>query len=291
MVNIRKYAFWAVLFCLALVQQAGAQVPQDTIVRLLMLHTNDTHSCVMPINRNFADTALADKGGYLRREAFVEQMRRSDKDLLLFDSGDFSQGSAYYSMFHGEVEVQLMNQMHYDAATIGNHEFDFGLDNMKRIFEMAEFPIVCANYDFSATVLKDLVKPYVILNRKGLKIGVFGLSPQLDGLVAKSAYGDVKYEDPVKVANKVASYLKLEEHCDLVVCLSHLGWGINKVNDEVLINNTRYIDAVLGGHSHTYFTEPKEVPNADGQPVICNQMGKSGRFVGFIEVDMQPIRK
>lgn len=284
-------SFWLVLFCLALVQQAGAQGPQDTVITLNVLHTNDTHSCVMPINKNFADTALADKGGYLRREAFVEQMRRKDADLLLFDSGDFSQGSAYYNLFHGEVEVGLMNRMHYDAATIGNHEFDFGLENMKRIFEMAQFPIVCANYDFSKTILKDVVKPYTILHRKGMKIGVFGISPQLEGLVAKSSYGDVVYQDPVKVANEVASHLKLQERCDLVICLSHLGWAIGNMNDEVLINNTRYIDMVLGGHSHTYFTTPLQVPNADGQPVICNQMGKSGRFVGSLEVEMQPVRK
>ena len=245
----------------------------------------------MPINKNFADTALADKGGYLRREAFVDQMRRKDADLLLFDSGDFSQGSAYYNLFHGEVEVGLMNRMHYDAATIGNHEFDFGLENMKRIFEMAQFPIVCANYDFSKTILKDVVKPYTILHRKGMKIGIFGISPQLEGLVAKNSYGDVVYQDPVKVANEVASYLKLQERCDLVICLSHLGWAIGNMNDEMLIKNTRYIDMVLGGHSHTYFTTPVQVPNADGQPVICNQMGKSGRFVGCLKVDMQPVRK
>ncbi len=276
---------------MALVQQACARSVQDTLIPITVLHTNDTHSCIMPINKNFADTTLADKGGFLRREVFVDSMRCQDPDLLLFDSGDFSQGSAYYNLFHGEVEVGMMNRMHYDAVAIGNHEFDFGLENMKRIFQMAKFPILCSNYDFSKTELKDIVKPYTIIHRKGIKIGVFGISPQLEGLVAKKSYGKVVYHNPVKVANEVAAHLKLEERCDLVICLSHLGWGIKDMNDEILIQNTRYIDVVLGGHSHSFFTEPKQVVNADGQPVICNQMGKSGRFVGELTIDMQPVRK
>ena len=156
---------------------------------LTILHTNDTHSTVMPLNKNLADTMLADRGGFLRRMTLVEQERRQDPDLLLFDSGDFSQGSAYYSMFEGDVEVGLMNKMRYDAVTIGNHEFDFGLDNMIRIFKMCEFPIVCSNYDFADTELKDIVKPYIIIKRKGIKIGVFGLCPKLDGLVFTKNYG------------------------------------------------------------------------------------------------------
>lgn len=277
------------LLCTAII--APAQGRQDTVITLTVLHTNDTHSCILPINRHFADTALADKGGFLRRAAWIEQKRRHDEAFLLFDCGDFSQGSAFYNLFRGEVEIKLMNYMKYDAVTIGNHEFDFGLKNMKRIFEMADFPVVCSNYDFSKTDMKDLVKPYIILERQGIRIGILGVGPQLEGLVAEENYTPVVYDDPVKRVNQLAKYLKLEEHCDLIICLSHLGWGRGDVNDEYLIRNTRYLDVVLGGHSHTLFETPKLVPNIDGSAVICNQMGKSGRFVGELQIDMQPVRK
>lgn len=261
--------------------EAGAQ-------DLWIVHTNDTHSCVMPINPLSSDTAQADKGGFLRRASFVRQMREEHPHLLLFDSGDFSQGSAYYNLYKGEVEVSLMNEMKYDAATIGNHEFDFGMDNMKRIFSMAQFPIVCANYDFSGTVLEGLVKPYVILEREGLRIGVFGLSPQMDGLVSAENYKGVKFEDPVSAAERVVGLLRGQEHCDVVICLSHLGWDIEGMDDVEVIPATRDIDVVLGGHSHTYFEHPEIVKNADGKDVICNQMGKNGRFVGVLHLHVDP---
>lgn len=257
--------------------EAGAQ-------DLWIVHTNDTHSCVMPINPLSSDTAQADKGGFLRRASFVRQMREEHPHLLLFDSGDFSQGSAYYNLYKGEVEVSLMNEMKYDAATIGNHEFDFGMDNMKRIYSMAQFPIVCANYDFSGTVLEGLVKPYVILEREGLRIGVFGLSPQMDGLVSAENYKGVKFEDPVSAAERVVGLLRGQEHCDVVICLSHLGWDIEGIDDVEVIPATRDIDVVLGGHSHTYFEHPEIVKNADGKDVICNQMGKNGRYVGVLHL-------
>ena len=151
---------------------AGAQK------KLEILHTNDTHSCVMPLNPNLADTAVAGRGGFLRRVAMVKEEREKNPNLLLIDSGDFSQGSPYYTLFRGEVEVGLMNEMGYDAVAIGNHEFDFGLDNMARLFRMAQFPVLCANYDFTGTVVEGLVKPYVILKRNGLKVGIFGLAPR-----------------------------------------------------------------------------------------------------------------
>lgn len=261
--------------------EAGAQ-------DLWIVHTNDTHSCVMPINPLSSDTAQADKGGFLRRASFVRQMREEHPHLLLFDSGDFSQGSAYYNLYKGEVEVSLMNEMKYDAATIGNHEFDFGMDNMKRIYSMAQFPIVCANYDFSGTVLEGLVKPYVILEREGLRIGVFGLSPQMDGLVSAENYKGVKFEDPVSAAERVVGLLRGQEHCDVVICLSHLGWDIEGIDDVEVIPATRDIDLVLGGHSHTYFEHPEIVKNADGKDVICNQMGKNGRYVGVLHLHVDP---
>ena len=254
--------------------------------QLEILHTNDTHSCVMPINANLADTALADRGGYLRRVVMVQEERKVHPDLLLFDSGDFSQGSPYYSLFKGEVEIGLMNEMKYDAATIGNHEFDFGIDNMVRIFKMAKFPIVCANYDFTGTPLARLVKPWVVIKRDGLKIGVFGLCPELEGLVTAANYGPIKYLDPIAKGKEVAEFLKKKKKCDVIICLSHLGWNIDGIDDTEMIPGTRYIDVVLGGHSHTYFKNLEYVKNLDGKPVPVDQNGKSAIWVGKLMLNI-----
>ena len=278
-----------ILTALLIGSACGMSATGENEVELRIVHTNDTHSCVMPVSPHSSDTALADKGGFVRRAALVRDLRAEDNSLLLFDSGDFSQGSAYYNLYKGEVEVKLMNEMRYDAATIGNHEFDFGLENMARIFRMAGFPIVCANYHVEGTVLEGLVKPYIILERKGVKIGVFGLGTQLEGMVASENYAGVIYEDPITAANRVADILKHREHCDLVVCLSHLGWQIDGIDDSEVIPATRDIDIVLGGHSHTYMEHPEVVKNADGEYVYCNQMGKHGRYVGELSLQMLPV--
>lgn len=255
--------------------------------QLLILHTNDTHSCVIPLNPNLADTMLAGRGGFLRRAAMIDQMRKEDKELLLLDSGDFSQGSPYYTMFKGDVETELMNIMGYDAATIGNHEFDFGLDNMARLFKKVNFPIVCANYDFTGTVVEGLVKPYVVIKRKGVKIGIFGLSPKLEGLVMASTCAGVKYLDPIKTANDIADKLKNEEKCDVVICLSHLGWDEAGLNDMEMMAKTRNIDLVLGGHSHSYFQKLNYVRNLDGKEIPNDQNGKHGIFVSKITLTLE----
>lgn len=255
--------------------------------QLTILHTNDTHSCIFPLNRNLADTAIAGRGGFVRRAAMIKKQREKQPELLLLDSGDFSQGSPYYTMYQGDVEIELMNMMGYDAATIGNHEFDFGVENMARIFKKAKFPIVCANYDFTGTPLEGIVKPYVIIQRNGLKIGIFGLSPMLEGLVSEKTRMGVKYNDPIRVGNDVAEMLKKEEKCDVVICLSHLGWGITGVDDTEMMSKTRNIDLVLGGHSHTYFKELRYVKNLDGKEIPNDQNGKHGIFVGKLVLDLE----
>lgn len=275
------------LIILSLILTAFTVTGMARVKKLLILHTNDTHSCVMPLKTTLADTLQAGRGGFLRRLAMLGQERRKNPDLLLFDSGDFSQGSSYYSMFKGDVEVGLMNMMRYDAATIGNHEFDFGMENMARLFRMADFPIVCANYDFTGTCVEGLVKPYVVIRRNGVKIGVFGLSPKMKGLVSDKNCVGVKYLDPVKAAQKTADMLKNKEKCDLVVCISHLGWNIGGDDDVLMMKNTRNIDIVLGGHSHSYFKQEKWVKNLDGVSVPNDQNGKSGIFVGRLEVEMK----
>ncbi len=266
-----------VLYMLLLFMAVGAYAQKH----LEVLHTNDTHSCIMPLNPNLADTAVAGRGGFLRRVAMIKEERAKNPDLLLIDSGDFSQGSPFYTMFKGDVEVGLMNLMGYDAVTIGNHEFDFGLENMARIFKMAKFPVVCANYDFTGTCVEGLVKPYVIIKRNGLKIGLFGLSPQLEGLVDLSKCKGVTYLDPVEVGNRVAAELKHDKKCDVVICVSHLGWlRPDEMGDQKLLASSKDIDLVLGGHSHSYFKALRYVNNADGKAVPVDQNGKNAMYVG-----------
>lgn len=255
--------------------------------QLTILHTNDTHSTILPLNPNLEDTMKAGRGGYLRRINMLKEERRKDPDLLLFDSGDFSQGSGYYTMFKGDVEVGLMNEMHYDAATIGNHEFDFGLDNMARLFKMAQFPIVCTNYDFTGTVCEGLVKPYIVLKRKGVKIGVFALSPKLKGLISDKNCPGVKYLDPAKVALETATMLKKDMKCDMVICISHLGWDMGGDDDSYMIKGSRNIDVVLGGHSHTFLERLEYVNNMDGKPVPVDQNGNHGIFIGKMLVGLK----
>ncbi len=251
---------------------------------LTILHTNDTHSCILPLNKNLADTMLADRGGYLRRIAMLKEERQKDPTLLLFDSGDFSQGSSYYTMFKGDVEVELMNRMHYDAVTIGNHEFDFGLDNMVRLFRKANFPIVCSNYDFGDTELAEIVKPYIVIKRNGLKIGVFALCPELNGLVSAHNYGPLKYLNPSECAQKTIDILKQKEKCDVIVCLSHLGWKISDYPCDRVIRETRGIDLVLDGHTHTYMKQLEYEKDLDGRNIPVDQNGKHAAFIGKMQL-------
>lgn len=268
-----------VIFIIALMLatvSASAKGPK----KITILHTSDTHSCVLPLNSNLADKNVAGRGGFIRRIDMLKQERLQDPKLLLFDCGDYSQGSSYYTMFQGDVEVGLMNQMHYDAATIGNHEFDFGLDNMIRLFKKANFPVVCSNYDFADTELKNIVKPYLVLKRKGVKIGVFALCPPLEGLVSTKNYGPLKFLDPIEVTNQMVDILRNQKKCDVVICLSHLGWKTEDYPDNKLIQNTSGIDLILGGHSHTYMDDFGYDTDKTGKQVPVDHEGKHGAYVG-----------
>ena len=272
-----------VCLCFAVPTETMAKKPK----KLVILHTNDTHSTILPVSEHLPDTMKAGRGGFVRRVAMIKEERKRNPDLLYFDSGDFSQGSAYYTMFKGDVEIGLMNLMGLDAVTIGNHEFDFGLENMARLFRMANFPIVCANYDFTGTVCEDVVKPYVVLHRNGLKIGVFGLSPKMKGLVADKNCEGVKYLDPIATARKTAEVLKKKEKCDVVICVSHMGWADGKDYDANVIQGSRYIDLVLGGHTHTYMKHLEYVKDLDGHDVPVDQNGKHAIYVGRIVMNLK----
>ena len=255
--------------------------------QLVILHTNDTHSTIFPIKQNIDDKEIAGRGGYLRRVNMLKEQRQQHPDLLLFDSGDFSQGSGYYTLFKGEVEIGLMNQMGYDAVTIGNHEFDFGLDNLARIFRMANFPIVCSNYDCKGTVLEGLVKPYITLKRNGVKIGVFALSPALKGLVFDGNCQGITYLDPAETAQKYINFLRKQEKCDVVICISHLGWKESEYTDEMLLKGIEGCDLVLGGHTHTYMKQLEYAPDKTGKLIPVDQNGKHGAFIGKLLLNLE----
>ena len=255
--------------------------------QLVILHTNDTHSTILPLNPNIDNKDIAGRGGFLRRINMIKEQRSQNPDLLLFDSGDFSQGSGYYTLFKGEVEVGLMNQMGYDAVTIGNHEFDFGMDNMAKLFRMANFPIVCSNYDCTGTVLEGLVKPYIIINRDGVKIGVFALAPPLKGLVFDGNCEGITYLDPAETGQKYIDTLRKQEKCDLVICISHLGWERSEYPDEKFLSLTEGCDLVLGGHTHTYMEELEYTPDKNGKKIPVDQNGKHGVFIGKLILDLE----
>ena len=255
--------------------------------QLVILHTNDTHSTILPLNPNLDDQDLAGRGGFLRRINLIKEQRQQHPDLLLFDSGDFSQGSGYYTLFKGEVEIGLMNQMGYECSTIGNHEFDFGMDNMARIFKMAKFPIVCSNYDFTATVLEGIVKPYITIRRGDVKIGVFALDPPLKGLVFDGNCEGITFLDPAEIGQKYIDLLRKQEKCDIVICISHLGWERSVYPDEMFLSLTEGCDLVLGGHTHTYMPVLEFAPDKNGKQIPVDQNGKHGVFVGKLILNLE----
>lgn len=257
--------------------------------QLVILHTNDTHSTIEPVSMYSKVKEAAGKAGFVRRVAMVKEQRKQNPGLLLFDSGDFSQGSTYYTMFKGEVEIGLMNIMGYDAATIGNHEFDFGLDNLALLALKAKFPIVCSNCDFDGTPCEGLIKKYIVIERDGIRIGVFGLTPKVEGLVMRENIEGVKYIDPIEASKEMVKTLREKEMCNVVVCLSHLGWGLGPeyMDDQQLVAATNGIDIVLGGHSHTYMKEMEWVKNVDGEGVPVDQNGKHGAFIGRITLTLE----
>lgn len=275
------------LVCLFLAAILSFSLHAEDDGTLLILHTSDTHSCVEPVSVNYGDTATAGKGGFMRRAALTDSMRREHPDnMLLFDCGDFSQGSAYYNLYKGEVEVRLMNLMGYDACTLGNHEFDFGLDNLARLLRMADFPFVCCNYSFTGTPCEGLVKPYIVVERAGMRIGIFGVSPQPAGLITGHNYEGMRYVRPAKAAQPVIDCLRSVEKCDVVVCLSHLGWGEEEDMDVDFIRRTTGLDVLLGGHTHTYFAEPRYVKDKNGHEVLVDHQGKNGRYIGAVTLSL-----
>lgn len=256
--------------------------PKST--NLTILHTNDVHSRLDPFPMD--GSRNAGRGGIVRRATLIEQIRKQQPNVLLFDAGDLFQGTPYFNLYKGEPEVQAMNRMRYDASTIGNHDFDGGMDNMVMQFGKAGFPFLIANYDFKNTAMNGRTEPYRIFKKDGLKIGVFGLGIKPEGLIPKELYRETVYMDPVETANGVAAVLRNDKKCDYVICLSHLGYQYNDANvsDRVLASRTRHIDLIIGGHTHTFLEAPVHVLNQDGLPVLINQVGFAGIYLGRIDL-------
>lgn len=253
-------------------------------ITLTILHTNDVHSRLDPFPMDAGRNA--GRGGVARRATLIRQIRQEQKNVLLFDAGDLFQGTPYFNLYQGEPEILAMNQLGYDAATIGNHDFDGGIDNMVTQFGKASFPLLIANYDFKNTVMDGRTKPFRVFEKDGVRVGVFGLGIKPEGLIPKSAYRETVYLDPIELGNDMAARLRHEQRCDYVVCLSHLGFSYDgpTVSDKVLAAQSRYIDLIIGGHTHTFLDAPVAINNLDGQPVWINQVGFAGINLGRIDL-------
>lgn len=253
--------------------------------RITILHTNDTHSHIEPFEASHY--RYANKGGVSRRAALVEAVRKENPHTLLLDAGDIFQGTPYFNYFGGELEFKLMSMLKYDAATLGNHDFDNSITGLHKQLPHAKFDFLVANYDFKNTVLDTLVKPYKVFVKDGIKIGVFGLGIELDGLVDKKMYKETTYLPPYEVANDMSRILKEEERCDLVICLSHLGYYYKRnpeaICDLNLAKQSKNIDLIIGGHTHTFLPKPTVVRNADDQNMLVNQVGAYGVNLGRVD--------
>jgi 5'-nucleotidase len=253
--------------------------------KITILHTNDTHSQIDPFPANHPKNP--NMGGVARRAAIVEQIRKTEENVLLLDAGDIFQGTPYFNYYGGELEFKLMSMMKYDLATIGNHDFDNGIDGLFAQLPHAKFEFVSSNYDFKNTIMDTHVKPYKVFKKAGLKIGVFGLGIELKGLVDKNLYKETVYNNPIEVATDITKTLKEVEKCDLVICLSHLGFeyknDAEKPSDIMLARKTKDIDLIIGGHTHTFLDKPVVEKNLDGKEVIVNQVGAYGVNLGRID--------
>ncbi|MFK8301563.1 bifunctional metallophosphatase/5'-nucleotidase [Capnocytophaga stomatis] len=252
--------------------------------KITILHTNDTHSHIEPISKN--DPRNPNKGGVARRAYLIEKIRQENPNTLLFDAGDIFQGTPYFNFYGGELEFKLMSMLKYDAATIGNHDFDNGLEGLLAQLPHAKFDFLSANYDFKNTIMDGRTKPYKVYVVDGIRVGVFGLGIRLKNLVNKDNYKETIYLDPLEIAQDMERKLRNEEKCDLVICLSHLGYKYN--TDEIICDlkiaeETSEIDLIIGGHTHTFLPKPTLVSNKKGNITLVNQVGCFGINLGRID--------
>ena len=252
--------------------------------QITILHTNDVHSHVEPFPST--DPKYANLGGAARRMNIIKKIRQEQPNVLLLDAGDMFQGTPYFNFYGGELEFKLMSMMGYDAATIGNHDFDNGIGGLATQVPNASFSLLSANYDFKNTIMDGLVKPYQVFVKDGVRIGVFGVGIKLEGLVNKTMYKETSYLDPIEITTDTVKQLREVEQCDLVICLSHLGYQYENpdlICDTQLAQKTTGIDLIIGGHTHTFLEKPTIAQNKDGKFVLINQVGWGGINLGRID--------
>lgn len=257
--------------------------PEKKVKHITILHTNDVHSHIETFGNDHAQ--FPGRGGAARRYTLIQEIKHQNPNTLLLDAGDIFQGTPYFNFYGGELEFKLMSKMGYDAATIGNHDFDNGIDGLYAQLPHAKFDFLSANYDLSNTILEGHVEPYRVFVKDGIRIGVFGLGIELEGLVGKDLYKETKYLDPVEITRETVRQLKEKEQCQLVVCLSHLGYRYrnDKISDIKLAGLTKDIDLIIGGHTHTFLPKPTIAQNSEGKNVLINQVGWAGVNLGRID--------
>ena len=254
-------------------------------IKLTILHTNDMHSHIDPFSAN--DSKYPGMGGMRKMASIVEKIRKEEDHVLLLDAGDIFQGTPYFNKYKGEVELKIMSEMGYAASTMGNHDFDNGINGFNDVLPYANFPFLCSNYDFSNTILNGKTKKFITKTIGELKVGLFGIGIKLNGLVEKRLYKETQYYEPIEIANHYAEILKDEHNCDIVICLSHLGYDYdsNKISDIKLAKATKGIDIIIGGHTHTFLDKATELENSIGDRVLVNQAGWGALSLGRIDVN------
>lgn len=252
--------------------------------KLVILHSNDVHSRIDPFPDN--DKKFPGMGGMANKAAIIKKIRSEEDNVLLLDAGDIFQGTPYFNFYGGELEMKLMSEMQYDAGTMGNHDFDAGIDGFVKQLPHATFPILVANYDFTGTALENKIEEYKIFQKKNIKVGVFGLGIELKGLVPEKLYDKIQYLDPVEKAKEMVAILRDKEKCDYIICLSHLGYQYkdDKISDVKLAAQTEGIDLILGGHTHTFLDAPVIYKNLADKQVLINQVGWAGVWLGRVDI-------
>lgn len=270
-----KNKIYSLIFLLSTLVACNQKIGNQPIQ---IIFTNDSHSQVEP---------LKGKGGFEARAAIIDSLRALNPNTLLLDAGDMWQGTPYFNMFKGRLEVEAYNLMRYDAATLGNHEFDYGIDTLAARIEEMNFPILCCNYNFTNTPLANKIKPYIIKEYNNIKIGIIGVSVNPEGLILQSNIEGIQYEDPIECVNHYANILRNELNCDYIIVLSHLGIHddtiFNNVSDSILITNSNNIDLVLGGHTHQ-FNGVFKFTNLDGDTIPAIQEYKAGQKIYSITI-------
>ena len=281
MKNRRKFIKTSSLGIIGLSMVPNILFSKDRTTELTILHTNDTHSHIFPVNNG----KYKGFGGMAQRAQLIKDIRKDNRNVLLLDAGDIFQGTPYFNFFGGEVEYKLMSMMKYDAVTLGNHDFDNGIEGLNKQLKHASFDFINSNYDFNNTVLKNKIKKYRVFVKDNIRIGVFGLGIELEGLVPEKLYDGIVYKDPIRNANYYSSLLKDKEKCNLVVCLSHLGlkYDTNKISDIEIAKKTKNIDVIIGGHTHTFLEKPILIKNKINKDVLINQVGWAGINLGRID--------